>query len=514
MGEDDGHSGSRDAASAHAAVPRRAAAGAGLADRRPRPPADHPGVGAGATRRPDDRPAAVPGAGDGRRLGRRRVPGSRRASSGLPARQLVLRTAVHGQRHRGRREPLPSSVSSFVAGIVAVLVDRIGRSRLRAARHRPRPRRGGARRHALGRRADRAMLDELRRRSGCTACRCSLQDGDGWRGCLVGCARRRSDECHVESASSATVYTGPRWRTGVRRTSECSMPSPRKSPPQRSEIGCQGGDRPTIWLPRTHYARRCSRRCPTTCARRWHRSRRRSPASASATSTGAGRRRGVRGDDRVGDRPLTVLIDNLLDMSRLQAATVSVSRRPTGVEEVVLSAVQPRRGAGRAVDVDVAPVWRVSADPALLERSLANVIANAVRFEPPDRDVRVTAGPVRRDERRLIDVRVIDHGPGIRSADRERVFQPFQRARRSPSRTAGRRAGARHRPRVRRSDGRRGGDRGHARRRNDDGPQPGRGPGRAGHDSRCWSSTTRRRSAAPCRPTCGARLRRRRGGHR
>ena len=124
---------------------------------------------------------------------------------------------------------------------------------------------------------------------------------------------------------------------------------------------------------------------------------------------------------------LTVLIGNLLDMSRLQASKLSVDRRPTGVDEVVLSAVASLGAAGRAVDVDVAADLAVSADPAMLERALANVISNATRFEPAGGNVLVTAGAVRRDARRLVDVRVIDHGPGIRSADRGRVFEPFQR---------------------------------------------------------------------------------------
>ena len=71
--------------------------------------------------------------------------------------------------------------------------------------------------------------------------------------------------------------------------------------------------------------------------------------------------------------------------------------------------------------MDVAADLAVSADPAMLERALANVISNAdAGFEPAGGTVLVTAGAVRRDARRSVDVRVIDHGPGIRSADRER----------------------------------------------------------------------------------------------
>ena len=126
---------------------------------------------------------------------------------------------------------------------------------------------------------------------------------------------------------------------------------------------------------------------------------------------------------------LTVLIGNLLDMSRLQASTLSVEpatdRRRGGR---AVGRRQPRVLRAAAVDVDVAPDLAVSADPGAARTVVGQRHRQRRRDSSrPDRAVRVTAGPVRRDERRLIDVRVIDHGPGIRSADRERVFQPFQR---------------------------------------------------------------------------------------
>ena len=67
------------------------------------------------------------------------------------------------------------------------------------------------------------------------------------------------------------------------------------------------------------------------------------------------------------------------------------------------------------------------ADAALLERALANLVGNAVRYAPAGVPVRVAAGDVVVGGRCRVDVRVIDHGPGIRPADRELVFQPFQR---------------------------------------------------------------------------------------
>jgi two-component system sensor histidine kinase KdpD len=65
----------------------------------------------------------------------------------------------------------------------------------------------------------------------------------------------------------------------------------------------------------------------------------------------------------------------------------------------------------------------VLADRGLLERALANVISNAVRFSPPASPPRITAGVVDG----TVDVRVVDRGPGVPLAERERLFKPFQR---------------------------------------------------------------------------------------
>ena len=94
---------------------------------------------------------------------------------------------------------------------------------------------------------------------------------------------------------------------------------------------------------------------------------------------------------------LTDIVGNLLDMSRLQASALSVDVRPTGVEEIVLAAVgQPRPGR-RAASRSTCPrrLPDVLADAALLERALANLVGNAVRYAPAG-----VAGAGRRGRRR------------------------------------------------------------------------------------------------------------------
>jgi two-component system sensor histidine kinase KdpD len=120
---------------------------------------------------------------------------------------------------------------------------------------------------------------------------------------------------------------------------------------------------------------------------------------------------------------LNALVGNLLDMSRLQTGALTLAVRPVGVEEIAFSALAGLPGA-QNVAVEVSEdLPRVSADPALLERAVANLIENALNWTPEDKPVRVEAG-LCGDH---IDLRVVDRGPGIPPDERERVFQPFQR---------------------------------------------------------------------------------------
>jgi two-component system sensor histidine kinase KdpD len=126
---------------------------------------------------------------------------------------------------------------------------------------------------------------------------------------------------------------------------------------------------------------------------------------------------------------LTALVGNLLDSSRLAAGVVRPELRLVYLEETVQRALLGiskgitgfrRPGVDRVkVDVDDAVVM---ADSGLLERVLANLIDNALRYAP-DSPIRVTAGRV--GDRVLIAV--VDEGPGIPRGTEEQLFAPFQR---------------------------------------------------------------------------------------
>ena len=129
------------------------------------------------------------------------------------------------------------------------------------------------------------------------------------------------------------------------------------------------------------------------------------------------------GIDASTDR-LDRLIGNLLDMSRLQAGALKASLAPTALEDVVAAALSALDAPREQVDVDVSEdLPMVHTDGALLERSVANLVSNALSWSPPAVPVRVEAALV---ARRVV-LRVVDRGPGIPLAEREHVFEPFQR---------------------------------------------------------------------------------------
>jgi two-component system, OmpR family, sensor histidine kinase KdpD len=130
----------------------------------------------------------------------------------------------------------------------------------------------------------------------------------------------------------------------------------------------------------------------------------------------------VRTIDDEADR-LAALVENLLDMSRLQTGTMDVLDQSTFVGDVVdaaLASLGPR-AVGVTADVpdDLPPV---RTDPILLERAVANLIDNAL-VHAGGAGLRIEAGAVAG----RVDLRVVDRGPGVRPEDRDVVFRPFQR---------------------------------------------------------------------------------------
>jgi two-component system, OmpR family, sensor histidine kinase KdpD len=127
--------------------------------------------------------------------------------------------------------------------------------------------------------------------------------------------------------------------------------------------------------------------------------------------------------DQSADR-LTALVDNLLDMSRLQAGAVTPTLSPADIPAVVERALGWLEPAERRrVELDwPADLPAALADPGLLERVVANLVGNAVQHAP-GRPVTVSACAADGS----VDLRIIDRGTGVPPTDRDRLFKPFQR---------------------------------------------------------------------------------------
>jgi two-component system sensor histidine kinase KdpD len=122
---------------------------------------------------------------------------------------------------------------------------------------------------------------------------------------------------------------------------------------------------------------------------------------------------------------LNQLVGNLLDMSRLHTGALELTRHPIALEEVVANAIASL-GAHAADDlvVDVPEQLPLAlVDPGLLERAVANILANALHWSPPGAKVEIRGSVEAPD----LALRIIDHGPGIPPEARERIFLPFQR---------------------------------------------------------------------------------------
>jgi two-component system sensor histidine kinase KdpD len=118
------------------------------------------------------------------------------------------------------------------------------------------------------------------------------------------------------------------------------------------------------------------------------------------------------------------LVQNLLDLSKLQAGGAEPNADWASLEELVRSAVAgvPAPPGGFDVDLDD-DLPLVSVDAAQLDRALANVLENSVRFAG-DEPVTIRG----RASGRNVVLRISDHGPGIAKEELERVFEPFHRS--------------------------------------------------------------------------------------
>jgi len=124
--------------------------------------------------------------------------------------------------------------------------------------------------------------------------------------------------------------------------------------------------------------------------------------------------------DRLND-----LVNDLLDMSRIEAGNLTISRVACDLSELTLRAgqrVRPQPGARLKIDLppDLPPVF---ADPQRIEVVLRNLIENAIKYAKNDFPIRISA----ESQPEQVIVRVMDQGPGIPTEHSQHIFESFYR---------------------------------------------------------------------------------------
>ena len=122
------------------------------------------------------------------------------------------------------------------------------------------------------------------------------------------------------------------------------------------------------------------------------------------------------------------MVDDLFELSRLEAGDLDWSIRQVELPELVDEAVAAMRveaeAKGVAVATEIRPLPRPArADAERLQRVLFNLIQNAIRHTPADGSVTVRA----EQAGEWVEIEVADTGSGIPLEDRERLFEPFVR---------------------------------------------------------------------------------------
>lgn len=118
---------------------------------------------------------------------------------------------------------------------------------------------------------------------------------------------------------------------------------------------------------------------------------------------------------------LSKLVADLLDLSRLEAGSAAPAPELWSLDDLVREAVDTLAARDRVEIVGESPL--VEVDPVQVQRVLANLIDNALKFSPADTHVLVRVTATRKEA----IVRVVDHGPGLPEDELERVFEPFYR---------------------------------------------------------------------------------------
>jgi two-component system sensor histidine kinase KdpD len=132
---------------------------------------------------------------------------------------------------------------------------------------------------------------------------------------------------------------------------------------------------------------------------------------------------------------LNHLITNLLDESRIEAGVITLSRRPSEVQDLVGAALEQlgNRASARSIDIDIPEdISFISVDFGLIVQTLANILDNAIKYSPADSPIEIKT----RQSDQEVQIEVTDHGVGIPEEDLGNIFDKFYRIKR-PDNVAG-----------------------------------------------------------------------------
>jgi two-component system sensor histidine kinase KdpD len=120
------------------------------------------------------------------------------------------------------------------------------------------------------------------------------------------------------------------------------------------------------------------------------------------------------------------LVNNLLDMARIQSGDIHLNLQWQPIEEVVgtaLAAMKSTLAKHRVETQMAADLPLVRYDAVLIERVLCNLLENAAKYTPPASTLRITAAP----EGSMLKISVADNGPGLSAGQEEAIFEKFAR---------------------------------------------------------------------------------------
>ncbi len=126
---------------------------------------------------------------------------------------------------------------------------------------------------------------------------------------------------------------------------------------------------------------------------------------------------------------LNHLISNLLDVSRIEAGAVRISRQPSDVQDIVSVALEQSsaRSGNRPIKLNLSSALPfVYVDFGLIVQALVNIMDNALKYSPIDSPIEISGRQVAQE----VEIEVADRGPGIPPEDLQHVFDKFYRVHR------------------------------------------------------------------------------------